>query len=861
MAQIQRKIPEAWYSGSLIQQNHGESVENHGFLVWDQEKQTPEQVDLENPYGFYTIDVERAALPLDIDVPEKPRLRIRVRNTPQNEVRRISKDARSVYNPERLSVIHDSEDSELQEALCEAEQLRLVPHQTKLITEFVSRHFPIADSKMERLREIHKKIEARCEDAALVRNNHWKPLRFEFSNLFSYGENNVVDFENRADGLVGFFAENASGKSSLADALCFCLFDETSRGKRTEDILNRGSRSLECKLWFEIQQKPGTYVIHRKGSLNSKGKIPVSVDFYRIEEDGSETNLNGKYRYYTNQEIQNVVGTYEDFIHTAFSVQNQNSPFIQKSQSNRKDLLNRFLGIDVFEAFYSEAKSESSKIQTLINDIQDADVVREEIEQQDQKIQEIEEEIREVRSKKEEKEETEDRLLKRIMKLNKQHVSLPDIEAPEDADALQERYEAAKREFEECKRKHDKTEGKLEQLRSEVQEKEQEKEAAKNPKLKQQADEQKTIQQQIQSLKERLQNKRSWIQEKEKNEEHLLQHEFDPDCEFCVKRNERDAAKLGSLRESLATLRSERADLESELAQLEEEHEPQVLEAFERSERAFVRAKKSLKEARNMKGRVGDLERRLRQEKAQKRGDLDSLRSRFESFQEHQSQILKNQEINEETRQAEAKLSDVRSTLQSLEKKLLSGKSRIEVLKEKRKQSHETLQKTEKLSEDLQLYKWYVKAVRRDGIPTRILQQFVPKIEDRVNAILSQIAEFAVMVDLDDKDIHMRIVYGEEQIWSIEMGSGMEKFVSSLAIRSALAELSTVPKPQFLMVDEGFGNLDSDNIGNIYQIFDYLKSRFEFIFVISHIDLMRGVVDDTIEVRQNSNGKSQVRFE
>ena len=46
--------------------------------------------------------------------------------------------------------------------------------------------------------------------------------------MFSYGENNFVDF-TKLNGIVGIFAPNASGKSSLLDALSFCLFDTSSK--------------------------------------------------------------------------------------------------------------------------------------------------------------------------------------------------------------------------------------------------------------------------------------------------------------------------------------------------------------------------------------------------------------------------------------------------------------------------------------------------------------------------------------------------------------------------------------------------------------------------------------------------------
>lgn len=46
------------YSGSLIQQDHGENISGHGFVVWNVEEETWEGVDVENENnGFYTLTI------------------------------------------------------------------------------------------------------------------------------------------------------------------------------------------------------------------------------------------------------------------------------------------------------------------------------------------------------------------------------------------------------------------------------------------------------------------------------------------------------------------------------------------------------------------------------------------------------------------------------------------------------------------------------------------------------------------------------------------------------------------------------------------------------------------------------------
>ena len=45
--------------------------------------------------------------------------------------------------------------------------------------------------------------------------------------MFSYGENNVVDF-TKLNGIIGMFTQTFAGKIQPIDSLCFCLFDTSS---------------------------------------------------------------------------------------------------------------------------------------------------------------------------------------------------------------------------------------------------------------------------------------------------------------------------------------------------------------------------------------------------------------------------------------------------------------------------------------------------------------------------------------------------------------------------------------------------------------------------------------------------------
>lgn len=55
--EIKRGDVKIFYPGSLIQQTFGETITQHGFVVWDLEKKTHEFVDLSDDYALYDFEI------------------------------------------------------------------------------------------------------------------------------------------------------------------------------------------------------------------------------------------------------------------------------------------------------------------------------------------------------------------------------------------------------------------------------------------------------------------------------------------------------------------------------------------------------------------------------------------------------------------------------------------------------------------------------------------------------------------------------------------------------------------------------------------------------------------------------------
>jgi DNA repair exonuclease SbcCD ATPase subunit len=172
------------------------------------------------------------------------------------------------------------------------------------------------------------------------------------------------------------------------------------------------------------------------------------------------------------------------------------------------------------------------------------------------------------------------------------------------------------------------------------------------------------------------------------------------------------------------------------------------------------------------------------------------------------------------------------------------------------KSIEDQMKQVEEYENELSSYQYYMTSIGKDGIPYKIISDAIPKIEQEVNNILSQIVEFTMGIETDGKNVNVYMKY-EDKKWPLELCSGMEKFISGLALRVALINISNIPRPNFLVVDEGFGALDASNMAMLHSLFDYLKGNFDFIIIISHLDAMRDMVDKQLEIKKE-NGFSKI---
>jgi len=283
---LQESNPVIVYSSSLIQQNHGESVTGHGWCLWNVEDCTHIFKELPNAYGYYTLELVEGKINFPTDMPKNVRLRLFTGNADTSLIKKTTAALRKRYNVIELSINKNrfnTSSPSYRKGTHITTDVTNVNTQNSLIQDWLERnHETIDDELMKKIVSVNNKLNAQINHDDHSRNIHWRPLKFTFSNMFSYGEGNEIDFEHM-QGLHGVFAPNASGKSSSMDALIFCLYDKTPRAFRGDHIMNNRKDEFECELKFEIDQD--IYFIRRTGTRKKTGDVKVDVSFWTVKTD------------------------------------------------------------------------------------------------------------------------------------------------------------------------------------------------------------------------------------------------------------------------------------------------------------------------------------------------------------------------------------------------------------------------------------------------------------------------------------------------------------------------------------------------------------------------------------------------
>lgn len=348
------------YAGSLIQQNYKESIDNHGYLLWDIANGKSKHIHIKNNYGYHTMNVNDD---ISEDLPKNLNIRFNTYSDldSKNQINAKIEEIRKIYNVMSVSIDPMNVDIQSDNSTIK----------TTIDRKNVSAHLLkyLKDKNVPNYNEIMKIHETivknKVIDSTETNSYVWKPLELEFSNMFSYSKNNKIDFTKFGNNtIIGIVAPNYSGKSSIIDIIIFCLYGKCPRGDH-KSIMNNREKYMICTLKIKINKE--IYIITRESNKRS-------CDVYlRKLVKGKEEYINGNTKSETEKKIKDMVGSYESVLSSVIWVPDLLDVynFTTKTVQKKKEYLNSLFGIDALLEYNKYSKEKLFEIKTKLTIIKD----------------------------------------------------------------------------------------------------------------------------------------------------------------------------------------------------------------------------------------------------------------------------------------------------------------------------------------------------------------------------------------------------------------------------------------------------------------------------------------------------------
>ncbi|MBR52352.1 hypothetical protein CMK19_01115 [Candidatus Poribacteria bacterium] len=842
------------YPGSTIQQNYGEDP-GKGYLFWeieDKDNFTSTFYEIPHSKPFVTIDWTgdvKETVELAKKEPDYARFRVRT-NSPisQAEIKHLHSSLKEIKFATEIVFKHDHhvETSKIQTSSGElsTKDLRDESTQVSLVKEYY-KDLDLEDEEWERITSLVHKYIQKATRADTVRNIKWSLKRLEFDNTFAYGKDNVIDFDTLS-GITGLFGRNRSGKSSIPGTLMYNLFNTTDRGPiKNLHIIN--SRKGHCVARAMISANGKNYKIERQSvkKTNRRGQesAVTHLNLSEIDEQGVELrDLNGEQRRETEKTLRTIVGTADDFLMTSLASQGEMNNFIKHRATQRKNILTKFLDLEIFDEMYALAKEDSAAIKGQLANVPDRDwdIL-------------IAEKRSKKRGLKKERTETEGNIAKLRLQLQEMKIALAtsdskDLVTAADIESQEQTIQAAKEKLTALEEKAASLTSDIEVAQTKLETIEVIKGQFPIDDLRERLLAQQDLERTLLSLTHSHSTEKTLLKTQTKSvkllEEVPCGDQF-PTCKF-IKESHKNKKKLEEQKKAVTDMMEKVRAARKSLNVLKREDLVEKIEKYDKIlERSGV-LHISLGNDRLDLSRTNTKKKALKETIDDAVRELQTMKMRVSDSDEADKVSEAKKEINrvtDEINSRDAERISLTETIGHLE-------AEIDKLIEEKKQYGD-------LIVQWRAYDLFMSAVSKKGIPLQIMSSQLPLINDEISKILTGVVGFTVELEAESgsNDMDIFINYGDSKR-IIECASGMEKMMASLAIRVALINVSSLPKTDLLVIDEGFGALDDMNVESCNRLLASLKKWFRNILVISHVDAVKDGVDNVLDITQhNKNAK------
>lgn len=391
--QFFRDNKSAAYCGSTIQQDHGEKIEKHGFLLWNIEsatKFTVDEIDIANDHTFVNFYIEEMCdydnLNLTIkNIGKDPEIKVHWTDYSSSintvNEKKIRDYIKTKYNTNKVKfdktyIYTDVVSSKM---LSESLDLTDLKVQLDIFKEYLQEQ-KYKKEDIEEILKIDDIINKRLHLSNTKTNIEWSIDKFWFNNFKSYGDDNEVDWMD-VDGIYQIHGINKQGKTTMLDAITYILYGKTTttlspekfgdsryiNNKRDLDYCNGGAIINVDGEKFVIQRKTERVWNKNRTAVTS---CPTTLDYYESEIISDDNKLTGEVKKKTQQQLDLILGELKDFIRLSFTNADNLNDALSETRSIFMDNIIRDAGYDVFEIKtdeFKEYKKELNEEKLVIN--------------------------------------------------------------------------------------------------------------------------------------------------------------------------------------------------------------------------------------------------------------------------------------------------------------------------------------------------------------------------------------------------------------------------------------------------------------------------------------------------------------
>ena len=234
---------------------------------------------------------------------------------------------------------------------------------------------------------------------------------------------------------------------------------------------------------------------------------------------------------------------------------------------------------------------------------------------------------------------------------------------------------------------------------------------------------------------------------------------------------------------------------------------------------------------------------------------INGLNDKLKRWSEVQDKIKLNTQIDGQLIKADLRLEELDRLKKNKNTEIFNCEYNIKTNEEKIEHNKKFIVKIKEEDEKDKIYKMYLESYGKNGVSKSIMKTMMPLINSELQRLMEDSSYFKLEVRINDKsEVEFIMVDNGTGIEKLMVsGSGYEKTIASLALRSVLSKVCSLPKPNVVVFDEVFGKISNDNLEMVSEFFIKIKTYFDKIFLISHNPLVNQWADSTVKISKQNN--------